>query len=366
MTTDSIYAACWNLFWILALETLLVVGLTILVQRQVQSALGRRSLWQISLVALSALILLEATGWGRGLAGWAGTRITEMHGIALKSPATVLLNDESPPPTPALHVSPEFRRPAAGQWVAPASRGLGLRVSPEFRQQVAERLQANKNGPGNLSVASLTPPHDQPAGPGPLLTGGPLASQHAFAAAACAETKAGLELSAWWLGPVWLLGTAMVAFRAGCARLLFFLFRLKNHSATEPAVLDQVQKLAQRLGLNSSVRVVQSAGLQGPIAFGIVRPTIGLPSTFATAFTPVQQEAVLSHELAHLAARDPAWYLLADLVTAALWWHPLAWWSRRQLHAASEIAADEASLVLRNGPHILAECLVEFGRRLPS
>ena len=69
MTTDSIYAACWNLFWILALETLLVVGLTALVQRPVQSALWRRSLWQISILALSVLILLEATGWGRGIAG---------------------------------------------------------------------------------------------------------------------------------------------------------------------------------------------------------------------------------------------------------------------------------------------------------
>ena len=191
-------------------------------------------------------------------------------------------------------------------------------------------MRVNKSSPSKLSSTSLTSASDQQASPGPLLTGGPLSSKHALAASASAESKAGLELSAWWLGPVWLLGIALVAFRAGCARLLFFLFHLKNHSITEPALLDQVRELAQHLGLKSNIRVIQSVGLQGPIAFGIVRPTIGLPSTFVQTFTPAQQEVVLCHELSHLAARDPAWYLLADLVTAALWWHPLAWWSRRQ------------------------------------
>jgi hypothetical protein len=73
---------------------------------------------------------------------------------------------------------------------------------------------------------------------------------------------------------------------------------------------------------------------------------------------------MLAHELAHLAAGDPIWYRLADLATALLWWHPAVWWARRKLHAASEIAADEASLLVADGPGVLAECLVELGGRL--
>jgi hypothetical protein len=53
-----------------------------------------------------------------------------------------------------------------------------------------------------------------------------------------------------------------------------------------------------------------------------------------------------------------------DLVSAILWWHPLIWWARRQLHITSETAADEASCVIANGPATLAECLVELGARL--
>ena len=50
---------------------------------------------------------------------------------------------------------------------------------------------------------------------------------------------------------------------------------------------------------------------------------------------------MLAHELAHPAANDPVWYLLADLTTAVFWWHPFVWSARRRLHAASETAAFE-------------------------
>src|SRR5205807_638502 len=52
------------------------------------------------------------------------------------------------------------------------------------------------------------------------------------------------------------------------------------------------------------------------------------------------------------------------VATAILWWHPGVWWMRRQLQLASELAADEASLLVVDGPRILAECLVQLGGRL--
>jgi hypothetical protein len=73
---------------------------------------------------------------------------------------------------------------------------------------------------------------------------------------------------------------------------------------------------------------------------------------------------MLLHELAHLRAGDPVWRLVADIATALLWWHPLVWWMRRRMEAVSEIVADEASLLLADGPGALAECLVKLGAQL--
>jgi hypothetical protein len=167
-----------------------------------------------------------------------------------------------------------------------------------------------------------------------------------------------------WLGVAWLLGTAAVAGRALLGRVLLGLFRRRRTPVADAAVAERVATLARRLGLRRPVRLLEAPGLCSPAAFGVLRPTVVLPTGFARDFDGPSQEVMLAHELAHLAAHDPAWHLLSDLVTAALWWQPLAWWARQRLRAAGELAADEASLLVADGPGVLARCLVELGTRL--
>jgi hypothetical protein len=150
-----------------------------------------------------------------------------------------------------------------------------------------------------------------------------------------------------------------------CQGRLFLLFyRRRNHFPITGPIADCVRTVAGRLGIRRKVWVIEGAQLSGPVAFGIFRPTIALPGQFASDYGDDQQEVILAHELVHLANHDPAWQFFADLVGAILWWHPLVWWSRRQLRSACETLADEASLMFPNGPYILAECLVTLGKQL--
>jgi Zn-dependent protease with chaperone function len=169
-----------------------------------------------------------------------------------------------------------------------------------------------------------------------------------------------VESAVWWPGVLWLAGTVLVLGRVAVGRGLLFIFRRRHRPVSDPAVAERVRRVAERLGLRRRVLVLEADALLGPVAFGIVRPTVALPGRFATTFTPAQQEVILAHELTHLAAGDPAWHLFAELVTAVLWWHPLVWWARHQLRTASELAADEASVVVADGPAVLARCLVEL------
>jgi beta-lactamase regulating signal transducer with metallopeptidase domain len=168
----------------------------------------------------------------------------------------------------------------------------------------------------------------------------------------------------WWPEAIWALGTLAVVARMAWARLLLGGFRRRCHEVRDAALLGRVQRLAARLGLRRPVRVLAAERLAAPVVFGSFRPAIALPTGFARDFDAGQQEAVLAHELAHLAAGDPGWHFLAGLVCACLWWQPLVWWSRRQLRAASEAVADEASLLVPDGPGLLAASLVAVGRRL--
>lgn len=128
--------------------------------------------------------------------------------------------------------------------------------------------------------------------------------------------------------------------------------------------------VADRLGLRHRPDVRCLDRLVSPVVFGAWRSVLLVPPTFERQFTSAQQEAVLAHELGHVLGRDAIWLLVAELLCAMLWWHPAAWRLRGQLACANEEAADEATLCLRDGPGLLAECLLVLSRsmaaRMPS
>ena len=169
----------------------------------------------------------------------------------------------------------------------------------------------------------------------------------------------------WWPAQIWAVGVVVFAFRMLGLRLWLGLTSLRRNRVTENGVLAVVARLEKRIGLRG-VRVVEWPGLASPIAFGVLRPTVALPSGFTGRFEPGACEAILAHELAHLAARDPLWMALTDFVLIVAWWHPGIWWLRRQLRVASESAADEASALVPGGRVLLAELLVRLGRELVS
>lgn len=163
----------------------------------------------------------------------------------------------------------------------------------------------------------------------------------------------------WCLGSLWLLGRLVAGSYARAITRQF-----PHHLEGDQSIELDVRELAAPLGLRRTVRRVTLPEGCSPIAFGLWRPTIGLPADFGKRFTAPQRRAILAHELEHLAAGDPFWRMLADVLVAALWWHPAAWSMRRQLIVESERVADEASRALPGGPEELAAALVVLGKRM--
>ena len=333
-----ILAAWGRLFGILTVETALVFLCAWLVQRCIKSGVWRRTIWQISIFALAVLMISEITGIARGLGGLLNFRqqSTELSGTA------------------------KLRSRAVDQ---------ALRVSEDFRQKVNERVAFNRQN-AETDTASAASPDASMQEPGPEVATANSEPLITAAAPVQFDLPAGISHSEpvpakmWWPGIIWFLGAAIFAVRSIFIRSLLLIFRMWNHASTDAELKERVRTLASRLGIRHSVRLMEFPRIAAPVAFGVIWPTIGLPRGFARTFSSSQQNAMLAHELAHLAARDPLWHGLADFVAAALWWHPLAWLSRRQLHSANESAADEASVVMTDGPKVLAECLVELGGRL--
>ena len=142
-----------------------------------------------------------------------------------------------------------------------------------------------------------------------------------------------------WLSLLHVTGTLFVAFLI--AKQLRWLQRLlRDSQPVDDRIHQLLLNLKQTIGVRSNVRVLQSPAADSPIAFGILHPTILLPSA-VDEFSDSDLRTVLAHELAHLRQRD-AWTNWLQLLLLAAWWfHPVYWMLQRNLRRVREECCDD-------------------------
>ncbi|HWS72627.1 MAG TPA: M56 family metallopeptidase, partial [Thermoanaerobaculia bacterium] len=106
-----------------------------------------------------------------------------------------------------------------------------------------------------------------------------------------------------------------------------------------------------------------SSSLRVPVTAGLLRPSILLPQE-ARAWSEAKLAAVLSHERAHVARRDPLWRFVSRLAAAVCWFHPLAWLAAASIERLAEEAADREAVVATGDRHLYADVLLELLRAM--
>jgi beta-lactamase regulating signal transducer with metallopeptidase domain len=139
---------------------------------------------------------------------------------------------------------------------------------------------------------------------------------------------------------VWLGGSVVWLALAGLRARRFA--RLLRYAEPAPAWLQrEAYRLAVRLGLPAAPPVRLLPGRVSPMLWAPGwSVSLLLPSALLTRFDADARRALLAHELAHLRRRDHWVRLVELLATALFWWHPVAWWARRELREAEEQCCD--------------------------
>ncbi|HZZ82734.1 MAG TPA: M56 family metallopeptidase [Gemmataceae bacterium] len=214
---------------------------------------------------------------------------------------------------------------------------------------------------GNAAASNLIPPGEEvvkvspemlPALLNPAPPEPPVASEATFGAIATAIALAG------WMSIALL----------GVARLLIGLWR-QHRIILGPAwsadwwTDERRTALAEKLGLARFPDVHMSPNVPIPMVAGLFRPRIVLPEAPA-AWGRQQWEAVLMHEAAHIARRDP-WAMLAQALAVILfWWCPFAHRMARRLNDLREAICDDYALEGPCDQFAYVELLVESAERL--
>jgi TolA-binding protein len=118
--------------------------------------------------------------------------------------------------------------------------------------------------------------------------------------------------------------------------------RLLRYAMPAPAhVRGRMESLALRMGVSPPSAWLVPGGTICPMVFALGgRPWLLIPDGLWERLNPVQQSALLVHELAHLHRRDHWVRWLEVFVTIFYWWHPAVWWARRELRDAEEQCCD--------------------------
>jgi beta-lactamase regulating signal transducer with metallopeptidase domain len=166
----------------------------------------------------------------------------------------------------------------------------------------------------------------------------------------------------------WLAASAAIYF----AVAIFMLMRLalgvilgrrlerESHLIEDSHALARLHFFAQASGLRASPpRLAESELLSVPVTFGVRRPAILLPAGWRE-WEPAELDAVLAHEISHVAGRDALAERLALLHRAIFWFSPLSWWLARHLADLAEEASDDAALAAGADRTRYAETLLGF------
>jgi beta-lactamase regulating signal transducer with metallopeptidase domain len=138
-----------------------------------------------------------------------------------------------------------------------------------------------------------------------------------------------------WMAGVFLLSLRLVAACVGIERLT------RATLAVDKAVATRVNDLATRLGIERTVRVLESTIVQVPTIVGCLRPVILLPASVITGLPAAHLDAVLAHELAHVRRHDYLVNVLQAIVETLLFYHPVVWWCSRQIRIEREHCCDD-------------------------
>jgi beta-lactamase regulating signal transducer with metallopeptidase domain len=158
----------------------------------------------------------------------------------------------------------------------------------------------------------------------------------------------------------WLAGAliALVRLAVGWLRLERSLSRAEPVSNAQLAT--DVAALAIQAGI-AAPRLAALDDLASPIAARGRR--ILLPSWAVELLDREQLRAMLAHETAHIARRDPAWKFASAVWCALFWFVPLAPLARRRLDEIAEISCDAWAAIHLGDGRSLAECLAECAER---
>jgi hypothetical protein len=166
----------------------------------------------------------------------------------------------------------------------------------------------------------------------------------------------------WWLGlaALWLIGVSIQGIRHIRAYFGIRQIREQGTLLTSGPLLEALQRFSQQLNLGKEVGLRLSDVVDVPMVVGCFKPVILFPISLVNQLPPEEVEAILCHELQHVAKNDYLWNMAMALSEVIFFFNPFVYLLHRSVREAREIRCDLKAAEITGRPIALARALVRI------
>lgn len=169
------------------------------------------------------------------------------------------------------------------------------------------------------------------------------------------ENYSGLIFSLWFTGMT-------VFFVRFCIDLYYAdMLRKKDCRPLPEEMTVLFRKLYGKMGIEKTVRFLESPIASVPAVVGYFKPVVILPLGIVMKIPSDQLEAVISHELAHIARNDFLHNLIQSIIEIVYFFNPSVIWISRMIRRERENACDDLAVKQCKDPALLARGLYSLG-----
>ena len=143
-------------------------------------------------------------------------------------------------------------------------------------------------------------------------------------------STAAILLVLWFLGMILVLGFNIICY-------VSYVRRLNKHNIS--AERQEIELLYNLLEGKNTLRLYKNSIVETPILIGFFRPAIILPNK---KYGDMKLRNILVHEITHVKRYDIFVKWLLIFVGAMHWFNPFAYFVRREMNKACELACDES------------------------
>ena len=159
---------------------------------------------------------------------------------------------------------------------------------------------------------------------------------------------------------VWLLGVLFFSLRLVGGLLFIQQLRTQQLVFLESDWQNRVNIFKNKLKISRAVGIAESALVAVPMTLGWLKPLILLPIGTINNMTAGQVEAILAHELAHIAGRDYLINILQSAIEIIFYFNPAVWFISANIRAERENRCDDTAILLSNNALTYAKALLSL------